>query len=358
MFFNLYRFKSKESKLINFGSGSEYSRNNWVSNMNDLVTIVLGVYNQEKYIEKSINSVFDQTYKNFELVIINNGSTDNSILVINRYLKRKNVTLLNYDKNNFIGKVTNDAINIARGKYICFIAGDDYYYPEYLEKNLSTMLSLPNDYGVVYSHAFVHNVVTDNLYLESNVFNQSGYVFDELIDALLTGFIPAFTPFIKRKVFDSVPHDETVFCEGEMIYIRIAKYFKFQYIDKPLLVTTDHLNNQGKNYKDNAQSFYEQMHRIILLYPEKEKKLKKIIGKMYIRDSWIAIRVLGDKKWMKHCILLALEHDILLVFNWKLYLIIFISPFSANLINKILFFRKKSNSRNNTYIDVNYKNQE
>jgi glycosyltransferase involved in cell wall biosynthesis len=324
--------------------------------MNELITIVLGIYNQEKFIEKSIDSIFDQTYKNFELIIINNGSTDNSILVINKYLKRKNVTLLNYDKNNFIGKVLNDATSIARGKYICFTAGDDYYYPEYLEKNLSAMLSLPDDYGVVYSPTYVHNLVTDNFYIESKVFNKSGYVFEELIDAQITGFIPAFTPFIKREVFDKVPHDETIFCEGEMIYIRIAKYFKFQYINKPLQVSTEHLNNQGKNYKENAQSFYEQMGRLILLYPEQEKKIKKIIGKMFLRNSWIAIRVMGDKKWMKYCILLALKSNILLVFHWKFYLLILFAPFSVSLIDNILFFRRKDNGRNDTHIDVNYKN--
>ena len=323
--------------------------------MNELVTIVLGVYNQEEYIKKSIDSIFNQTYKNFELVITNNGSTDNSILVINEYLKRDNVSLLDYDKNNFIGKVFNDAINSAKGEYICFIAGDDYYCPEYLEENLRTISLLSDDYGVVYSPSYVHNIVTGDFYVESNVFNESGYVFDKLIDAQITGFIPAFTPFMRRRVFDKAPHDETVFCEGEMIYIRIARHFKFQYLDKPLQVSTDHENNQGKNYKENAQSFYEQMGRLITLYPDKEGAIKKVIGKMFKRNAWIAIRVMGDKEWMVYCILTALKHNILLVLNLKIYLTLFLSFFSVESIDKIMFFRSNKNSRNNDFIDISYK---
>ena len=122
-----------------------------ISNNLPLVSICLGVYNQEKYVERCIESALNQTYKNIEIIISNNGSTDKSKLKIQKFLKFENITFLDYKNNISIGKVTNDAIRTARGEYICFIAGDDYYLPEYVEKNLNTIVNLSSDYGAVYS---------------------------------------------------------------------------------------------------------------------------------------------------------------------------------------------------------------
>ena len=88
-------------------------------------------------------------------------------------MKFENITLLDYKKNISIGKVTNAAIRTAIGEYICFIAGDDYYLPDYVEKNLNTIVNLSSDYGVVYSPTYVYNEMTDITFIEDNNFNTS-----------------------------------------------------------------------------------------------------------------------------------------------------------------------------------------
>ena len=330
---------------------------NLTVNNSPLVSICIMIYNQEKYIEKCIKSAINQTYQNIEIIICNNGSTDNSKKIIQNFLKYDNIQLLDYPDNIYLGKTTNTVVHKSVGEYICFIAGDDYYLPEYVEKNLNTSINLPNDYGVVYSPTYVYNEITDTTFLEDKVFNKSGYILDEIIGLLYSRSIPSFTPFIKKEVFNKVSHDESVFCEGEMIFIRIAEHFKFQYINIPLLVTTEHLNNQGKNYKENAQSFYDESIKLISLLPDKSRLIKKVIGKMYLRNSWIALRLMGDREWMINCLMIAFKYSTSLVFHWKFYRLIIFSPFSPSVINSLLFFKKSVNTRNATFLEKNYKNE-
>jgi len=327
---------------------------NIISNNLPLVSICIMVYNQEKYVERVIESALKQTYNNIEIIISNNGSTDQSKLKIQKFLKFENVKLLDYNNNNYITKVSNNIIRAARGEYICFIAGDDYYLPDYVEKNLNTIVNLSSDYGVVYSPSYIHNELTDITFLDNSTFNKSGDVFDSLIEAQVTGFIPPHTPFLRKAIFDIISHNEKTFCEGEAIYIRIAKHFKFQYIDIPLQVATDHENNHGKNYKENAQLFYDNSIKLISLYPEKEEIFKQSIGKMYLRNAWLAIRLMGDRRWMRSCLKIALINNPLILLNWKFFLILILSPLSPKVIDKFLFFRKKVDSRNALYIKKDY----
>lgn len=92
--------------------------------MNELVSIVIPVYNKEKHIKKCIDSVINQTYKNIELLIIDDGSTDNSGKIISEY----NDERIKHFKNNNqgIGKTRNFGIKKSNGKYIMFLDSDDY----------------------------------------------------------------------------------------------------------------------------------------------------------------------------------------------------------------------------------------
>ena len=62
---------------------------------------------------------------------------------------------------------------------------------------------------------YVYNEITDITFVEEDKFNKSGDVFDSLIEAQITGFIPAFTPFLRKAVFNIISHNENTFCEGE-----------------------------------------------------------------------------------------------------------------------------------------------
>lgn len=89
------------------------------------VSAIIPVYNTSKYLDKCIESVLKQTLDNIEIIIINDGSNDNSDEIINKYLNNKSIRYYNR-KNHGIGATRNFGIENAHGKYICFIDSDDY----------------------------------------------------------------------------------------------------------------------------------------------------------------------------------------------------------------------------------------
>lgn len=96
------------------------------------ISIIMPVYNKEKYVEKAVESVLNQTYKNFELIIINDGSTDNSTEKCKKYIDDRIVII---DTPNYgVSHARNVGIAVAKGDYITFLDGDDYLGANYLEE--------------------------------------------------------------------------------------------------------------------------------------------------------------------------------------------------------------------------------
>ena len=107
--------------------------------MKYLVSIVIPVYNAEKFIDETISSVLDQTYTNWELLLVNDCSKDNSVKIINKYLKDERIKLINNKVNSKVAISRNNGIKAAKGKYICFLDADDKWDKEKLEKQVKFM---------------------------------------------------------------------------------------------------------------------------------------------------------------------------------------------------------------------------
>lgn len=107
--------------------------------MKNQISIIIPVYNSEKYIEKCLNSVLNQSYKNLEIICINDGSTDNSEEIIKKYKKIDKRIILFNKNNSGVSDTRNFGISKSSGNYIMFLDSDDYIeekYIEELEKNL------------------------------------------------------------------------------------------------------------------------------------------------------------------------------------------------------------------------------
>lgn len=105
----------------------------------DLVSIIMPSYNTALYIEESIKSVLDQTYKNWELIIVDDCSTDNTDDVVAPYLADSRIKYLKNEKNSGAAVSRNRALREAKGRWIAFLDSDDLWYPEKLEKQLKFM---------------------------------------------------------------------------------------------------------------------------------------------------------------------------------------------------------------------------
>ena len=117
--------------------------------MSDLVSIIMPSYNTAKYILESIESVLKQTYTNWELIIVDDCSTDNTDEVIATFLCDDRIRYIKNEKNSGAAVSRNRALAEAKGKYIAFLDSDDLWEPEKLEKQLSFMTE--NGYKFTYT---------------------------------------------------------------------------------------------------------------------------------------------------------------------------------------------------------------
>ena len=102
--------------------------------MNPLISVIVPVYNVEKYLNRCIDSILNQTFKQIEIILVDDGSTDNSPIICDEYSnKYENIKVI-HKKNNRVAAARNDGIKIATGKYIAFVDGDDWIDLDCLEK--------------------------------------------------------------------------------------------------------------------------------------------------------------------------------------------------------------------------------
>lgn len=107
--------------------------------MNKLVSIIMPSYNTGRFISETIDSVLAQTYENWELIIVDDCSTDNTDEVVQKYLSDHRVKYLKNEKNSGAAASRNRALREAEGKWIAFLDSDDLWSPNKLDKQLAFM---------------------------------------------------------------------------------------------------------------------------------------------------------------------------------------------------------------------------
>lgn len=120
-----------------------------MANKTPLVTVIMTTYNHEKYVGEATESVLNQTFDDIELVIVNDGSSDNMEKVIKEFTDERIVYI--YQENQGPSVAANNAILASRGKYIAIMSGDDLSHPRRIEKQLSEYQK-QNNKKVLFSH--------------------------------------------------------------------------------------------------------------------------------------------------------------------------------------------------------------
>lgn len=151
---SLVNSKVNENKVKNF-----LKSNNWEVRADQLlhvkeevlVSVILPTYNHAKYLRESIDSVLNQTYKNFELIIVDDGSTDNTKEILQDYLRKPRVTIITHEKNMNLPHALNTGFSKARGEFYTWTSSDNIMLPGQLEV-LVHYLKVNPDKGMVYSN--------------------------------------------------------------------------------------------------------------------------------------------------------------------------------------------------------------
>ena len=281
--------------------------------MNPLISVIIPSYNYIEYVEDAIESVIKQTYKDWELIIIDNGSTDGSQQKLQRYAGHPKIRLVFKERNGPITKLLNDAVRLAQGEYISFLYSDDYYLPEKLEKQVKCFESLSHEWGVVHSPSFSLNVFTGEQKI-LNCIPVSGYMLKSILTRYNEGFINPITPLIRKECMKRYPYYEDLFMEAEGQFHRIAMKYKFYYIDEPLAVMREHGRNRGLVSKLNAENTIVILDRLVK-HPDFPKECLPYLRALYSRIlgmyGWGEVRFGLDTKFARKMFTESIR------LNWK-----------------------------------------
>lgn len=216
-----------------------------------LVSIVVPSFNHSAFIVQCISSIYNQTYENFELFVIDDGSVDESKEILLK-LQQEYSFYLEFQNNRGLASSLNRGFrDLAKGKYLTFCASDDYWFPNKLEKQVDFMEE-NLDYGMVYGKARLVNEQNETLEydtFEANKFLQGGYIFKDLI---LKNFHPPVNYLLRASVVKELGYyREGIWAEDFDMNLRIAARYPIGFIDDFLIGYRRGQNGKKKmlNYK-------------------------------------------------------------------------------------------------------------
>jgi len=284
-------------------------------NKNPLVSVIMNCFNGEFFLKNSIESVLNQTYKNWELIFWDNKSTDKSAEIFNSY-KDKRLKYFYADKHTSLYKARNLAIDEATGDFISFLDTDDLWSENKLELQM-TYFENPK-VGLVFSNVwlFKKDVSNKKLYFKNKKLPR-GYIFDQLIKEYSVGLATVVmrkASFVKLKE----KFDERFYIIGDFdLFLRLSKLCIFESIQSPLAFVRVHSKSLTLVMKERETQELE-----IWLKENKcnlnESSLKKIKEKTDYK-KFVNFKIEGN---YKECIKMLLNFEIK-IFNIKGLIILF-----------------------------------
>jgi len=217
-------------------------------NVNPIISVVMPVYNAEQYLDQAIESILNQTFDDFEFIIINDGSLDSSLAIIRKYERQdKRIFLIDKDNGGIVDAL-NDGLRIAKGKFIARMDSDDIAYPNRFEKQIKV---------------FGDNPEIDLVYTDTKLIDKNGDIICDswrpnlektLLNLEIHTFVPHPTVMFKKDTVLNLggytmirPHAEDL-----DLWLRMKNNgCKFFYLNKNLLYYRLNPNSVRANAHDN-----------------------------------------------------------------------------------------------------------
>lgn len=244
-----------------------------------LVSVICLCYNQQRFVQETIHSVLNQTYKNIELIIVDDASTDSSVQKIGK-------AILNYSRVQFLPltnnigncRAFNKGLAQSKGEFVIDLAADDILLSDRIEKGVHALQQAGPSYGVNFSDAEWIDEAGEFLYLHSKRFPHDtipqGNIYKNLIEQF---FICSPTVMFRKEVIDYLSgYDETLSYEDFDFWIRSSRKFMYCYTPEVLIkkriVKRSLSEKQFQFFSPHAQSTLKVCEKIMNLNTSNEEQ--------------------------------------------------------------------------------------
>lgn len=271
-----------------------------------LVSVIVPCYNHAAYVEQALNSIIADTYSNKEIVIIDDGSKDNSKMIIEQWISHhKTEIAVNFTsrENRGLCATLNELVKNSKGKYLVCLASDDALFNNTIAERVERLETLePHGKLVLVSDAMVvdedDNVVSDSSMTAYNKGIKNRYMIEEgiLYETILNPSISGATVIMNRKIFEKIgPYPEDLRAEDWYFYQRAASIYSIAFYDKIVSLYRVHsgsssgakasLNTQLMLAKAMTLTFW----RNLSFYPTIKFKILGV--KQFFRYAWLLTKI-------------------------------------------------------------------
>lgn len=254
------------------------------------VSVIIPTYNRGSLISRAVESVLAQTFTDYELIVVDDGSTDQTQQVLAKFKKRIRYI---FQENSGVSAARNHGIREATGEYIAFLDSDDYWIPDKLSQQVKVLDNHLN-FGIVYTRMPIINENGDVVGMKPS--GISGQNFEELLE--VWGDIPTSTVMTRKECFEKAGLFDTELNTMEDIdmWLRIARFYDlFEIKGKVLAYYYRHSNQVTMDRIKVYGGLVKVCEKIMRLFPGEANK--EIMKKRLSSDQYMLSRAYYDKKF-------------------------------------------------------------
>jgi len=274
-----------------------------------LVSVIMPSYNHDRYISEAIESVLNQTFGDFELIIIDDASKDKSKEIIEAYeAKDRRIRAFFHDENKGIARTLNDGLEEAKGKFVAFFASDDVWVKDKLEKQLE-VLERSEDL-VVWTEGLVidgRGNPTGELFtqrLSASKRKKNGDIFEELLKG---NYICGSSVILKGENLKDIRYDEQLrYLNDYKLMVDLARRYQFYFIPEPLAMYRIHGRNTILSDREKGWPKDRIMIGEYFLRKYGDEISNKVKSKIYLSIGG-AHSHLGEREKAKHYVYRAIR---------------------------------------------------
>jgi len=263
------------------------------------VSVIIPTYNRAHLVRRAIRSVLNQTYQDFEVIVVDDCSTDNTAEVLKEF-KDNRIKYIRHKVNRGVAAARNTGIKVAEGSYVALLDSDDRWLPSKLEKQMKVFEKAPQEVGVVYTGLWR---ISSNrkLYIPSPKV-PCKYEGDVYKNLLRVNFVGNSSVVIKKECFKKVGlYDEHLpSVEDRELLLRISRYYHFRCVDEPLVILYESPDSISLNYNLRIKVYK----LFFKKYFYEIKNDRKALANLYFKIG-LNFCLKGDIKKGRYCFLKA-----------------------------------------------------